>query len=108
MPSIFITYSFLSISKKKIQKNKLRRSIFEYYDNHAEVLSPGIEKILDYLKTHSPVVFPYSFQDQYHNRNIKVFKDSENGLKYVMQDGKKLYFKKGWGKKEYKENTNRY
>lgn len=85
--------------KKKIEKNKLRHSIFEYYGNHPEVLSPEIEKILDYLKTHSPAFLPYPFQNQYHDRNIKVFKDGENGLKYVMQDGKRLYFKKGWGKK---------
>lgn len=63
------------------------------------MLSPEIEKILDYLKTHSPAFLPYPFQNQYHDRNIKVFKDGENGLKYVMQDGKRLYFKKGWGKK---------
>lgn len=93
--NIFVPKNF----KKEIQKNKLRRSIFEYYDNHPEVLSPEIEKILDYLKTHSPVFIPYPFQDQYHDRNIKVFKNSENGLKYVIQEGKKLYFKREWGKK---------
>ena len=55
---------------------------------------------MNYLKTNLIAVFPYKFQDEYVAENIEVFVDQEKGLPYVFLDGKKLYFKKRWGKKK--------
>jgi hypothetical protein len=41
-------------------------------------------------------IFPYQFQNLYLPGNVEVFSDPETGIKYVNQDGKKLYFKKRW------------
>jgi len=63
--------------------------------------------VLDYLKTNPIAVFPYPFQNQYHAASIEVFEDLEKkGLKYVMQDGKRLYFKRRWSKKRIRHSYN--
>lgn len=89
--------------RRKIQAKKLPRSIFDYYKKHPEDLSPEIESILNYLKNNPIAVFPYSFQDQYHPDVVKVFYDKTKGLRYVLMDGKKLYFKKRWSTKRIKK-----
>jgi len=89
--------------RRKIQAKKLPRSIFDYYKKHPEDLSPEIESILNYLKKNPIAIFPYSFQDQYHPDIVKVFYDKTKGLRYVLMDGKKLYFKKRWSTKRIKK-----
>ena len=51
------------------------------------------------LRTNEVKIFPYPFHNNYSADNIDVFYDEEKGLRYVMQDGKRLYFKKRWGVK---------
>jgi hypothetical protein len=53
---------------------------------------------LDYLNQHSnpdksvTMVWPYPFVKSYEAKNIDVFKDAANGLFYVLQNGRKLYY----------------
>lgn len=89
--------------RRKIQAKKLPRTIFNYYINHPEKLTPEIELILNYLKTNPIAVYPYTFQNRYHPEDIEVFYDKKNGLRYVLMDGKKLYFKKRWNVKRIKK-----
>ncbi len=89
--------------RRKIQAKKLPRTIFNYYINHPEKLTPEIELILNYLKTNPIAVYPYTFQNQYHPEDIEVFYDKKNGLRYVLMNGKKLYFKKRWNVKRIKK-----
>lgn len=42
--------------------------------------------------------FPYPFHDEYKNLDIEVYRDSSCNMSYVLHDGKKLYFPKGWAK----------
>ncbi|MEL7588193.1 MAG: hypothetical protein AAGU19_15905 [Prolixibacteraceae bacterium] len=86
--------------RRKIQAKRLPVSIFRYYKNHPEALSPEIESVLNYLKTNTIAIFPYSFQHDYHQEDVEVYDDAETGLRYVLLDGKRLYFKRRWGKKK--------
>lgn len=86
--------------RKKILAKQLPIAIQNYYASLPEKPSDEIQEALDYLKTHPLAVFPYPFQDEYVAENIEVFEDREKGLRYVLQDGKKLYFKKRWGAKK--------
>jgi hypothetical protein len=86
--------------RKRILAKQLPVAIHNYYANLPETPSQDIQTVLNYLKTNPIAVFPYPFQDEYIAENIEVFVDQEKGLPYVFLDGKKLYFKKRWGKKK--------
>ncbi|HUX96851.1 MAG TPA: FkbM family methyltransferase [Bacteroidales bacterium] len=83
-----------------ILKKSLRRNIIDLIsslpDNQA---NDDQKEILEYLRINEVKIFPYSFHDNYSAANIEVFYDKEKGLRYVFQDGKRLYFKRRWGTK---------
>jgi len=86
--------------RKRIVARNLPIAIQNYYSSLSEKPSEEIQQVLNYLKTNPIAVFPYEFQDKYIAENIEVFDDLEKGLPYVLQDGKRLYFKKRWGKRK--------
>ena len=92
--------------RRKIQARRLPVSIFKYYKNYPEALSPDFELILDYLKTNPITMLPYDFQNQYLADDVEVFDDPETGLRYVLQDDKKLYFKRRWNASKIKKVYN--
>lgn len=92
--------------RKKIVARVLRANVLDYYANLSEPLSDEIEKALDYLRKRKVVMFPYYFQDQYIEDAVEVHDDQEYGLRYVLLDGKKLYFKKRWSKKRIRLSFN--
>src|SRR5690606_1392458 len=49
-------------------------------------------------------IFPYTFQENYKPELVSVFSDPSAGMKYVMQDGKKLFFKKRWNEKRIRKS----
>jgi hypothetical protein len=86
--------------RKRILAKQLPISIQNYYAGLLEAPSEEIQTVLNYLKKNPIAVFPYKFQDEYIADDIEVFVDQKIGLPYVLLDGKKLYFKKRWGKKK--------
>lgn len=72
---------------------RLRQEIFDYYNQKKE-LTVEEREVVDYLKINPITVFPYDFQKKYHKESIIVETDLLNGLKYVLHEGKKLYFKR--------------
>ena len=75
-------------------------AILNYYDRVSGSPSKEIQEALNYLSTNPIAIFPYDFQNEYHAEDIEVFDDREKGMCYVLQDGKRLYFKKRWGKRK--------
>ena len=61
---------------------------------------------IDYLNNHSKIgksvtlVWPYPFVKSYDAKNIEVFKDVQNGLFYVLQNGRKLYYSRKYNTME--------
>ncbi len=86
--------------RKRILAKRLPISIQKYYASLSEPLSDEITTVLNYLSKNPIAVFPYDFQDEYNAENIEVYDDKEKGLRYVLLEGKRLYFKKRWGKKK--------
>ncbi len=86
--------------RKRILAKRLPIAILDYYDSLPEPPSKEIEIVLNYLRKNSIAIFPYDFQDEYQAQDIEVFDDREKGMCYVLQDGKRLYFKKRWGKQK--------
>jgi hypothetical protein len=55
-----------------------------------------IDKIVKYLKYNPLSIFPYNFIEKYKKNNINVFFDEKCSMHYVLQDNKKLYFRRDW------------
>ena len=54
------------------------------------------KRLLRYLENNPVSIFPYPFHKNYLPENVEVLSDPENNMKYVIQEGKKLYFRKRW------------
>ena len=91
---------------KRILTRKVRNSVLCYYSTHHEIPSEEVQRILDYLKNKPITVFPYHELDQYVASDVEVHKDKEKGLKFVLLDGKRLYFKRRWSKNRIRKTFN--
>lgn len=81
--------------RQPIDRNKLKRTILDYYDGiKAFEVNAELNDALDYLRKNKLTVFPYRFVENYRRKDVDVFKDESTGLKYVLLEGKKLYFKR--------------
>lgn len=83
-----------------ILKKTLRNNILKHFASIPEDEINGEQKeVLEYLENNTIRIFPYSFHDNYSPDKIEVLYDRENKMRYVMQEGKRLYFKKRWKEK---------
>jgi hypothetical protein len=87
-----------------ILKRSLRYKILNYFaslpDNE---VNEEQKEVLQFIENDEIRIFPYSFHSNYSPDDIKVFHDSEHGMRYVIQDGKRLYFKRRWNEKKIKK-----
>jgi len=91
---------------KKFLAKKLPISILKYYAGLPDTPSEEIESVLKYLRTNPIAVYPYDYQNQYIAEDIEVFDDHDKGLRYVLLDGKRLYFKKRWSRQKIRKLYN--
>jgi hypothetical protein len=83
-----------------ILKKTLRNNILKHFASIPDNEINGEQKeVLEYLQNNTIRIFPYSFHDNYSPDKIEVIYDRENKMRYVMQEGKRLYFKKRWKEK---------
>ena len=86
-----------------ILKKNLRVKILGYFASQPEnEVNEDHKEVLKYLEKNEVRIFPYPFHDHYYAGAIEVNYDSRNGMHYVLQEGKRLYFKKRWGAKRIK------
>lgn len=86
--------------RKRILSWRLPLAIIKYYEGRPDRPSEDIQQALSYLKKNSLAIFPYDFQNEYRAGDIEVFEDMEKGMRYVFQEGKRLYFKKKWDRRK--------
>jgi hypothetical protein len=87
----------------KIRENKriafdkrvrqIKQNIIEYFTN-LPTDNREINTLVDYLKANEMDAFLYPFKKNYKPASIEVFTDESNSLKYVLHQGKRLYFKR--------------
>jgi predicted RNA methylase len=86
-------------------KRSLRKKIPEYFASIPKnEVNNEQKEVLQFLKSNEIRIFPYPFHTDYSPDKIEVLHDSENGMRYVLQDGKRLYFKKRWGEKKIRKS----
>ena len=92
-----------NIEKKKQEQflSRLQSDIIRFYDAKTDCTFEEKE-VVDYLKTNAITVFPYDFQKKYCKEDVVVFLDDSKGLRYVLHEGKKLYFKKSYTENQIK------
>lgn len=72
-----------------------KQTILDYYNQLApEKISEAEHEALTYVRRHGIEVFPYAFNQKYKKEDVHVFLDKKNGLKYVIENDKRLYFKR--------------
>lgn len=93
-----LTYKIKCTWKEYIWQSKLKdlkQTILSYFTTHPcddkEILSA-----VSYLRRHTISTFPARFAEKYKEDAIVVKRDEKNGLLYVLQGGKKLYFKRSY------------
>lgn len=86
-----------------ILKKSLREKILEYFASLPEnEVNDEQREVLRYLDNNPVKIFSYPFHDNYSPEKIEVMFDPQTGMRYVLQEGKRLYFKKRWGGKRIK------
>lgn len=88
--------------RRKYYRFKLKKIILKYYNG--KNLPQDKEEIIEYLKKNSLHVYPYHFRKKYLVKDSpKVEMDNTNNMYYIiLNDGKRLYFKKGLSEKKAK------
>lgn len=86
---------------KTIYKQAVRFQILKYLKSQ-KPLSPELEEVYNYLKHNSCHTYPYPFVKKYSMQNIEIHTDESCGLKYVISNDKRLYFKRTWSDKQIK------
>jgi hypothetical protein len=88
-----------------ILKKRLRKKILKHYSLLSEnEINDDHKEVLRYLENNEVRIFPYSFHDNYSPEKIEVYYDDQLEMRYVLHEGKRLYFKKRWGVKRIKRS----
>lgn len=73
-----------------------KKQILKYYKKYPEkILNDEQIDILSFLRKNALTSYPYSFIKKYNPKDVNVYFDEKKGLRYVLFDNKKLFFKKG-------------
>jgi ribosomal protein L7/L12 len=95
-------YGILEIHRERFlrlyeQKHPKETAIRNYFlglkrdEQHPEII-----EIIDYFSKYKFSVFPCEYTRKYHAADIDVFRDASSKMRYVLHNGKKLYFPRGW------------
>jgi hypothetical protein len=78
-----------------ILKKDLRKKILSHFAAKPDT-NEEQKEILKYLENNEIKIFPYPFHSDYTPESIEVFYDEMKKMRYVLQDNRRLYFKKRW------------
>jgi len=94
----------LSVQKKgweyqEITKNNpLKREILLYLKKN--IVDSDMKEVYSFLKKNPFSIFPYNFIKKYNHNSIQVYADDDCDMKYVLHEGKRLYFRSELEKEE--------
>jgi hypothetical protein len=104
---IFLQMRNYYLKKKKRRLDKLRQDIISYleYNSESDILDEK-HKIIDCIKYNPFPIFPYDYTKNYKPENVVVYMDDGKKMRYVLQDDKRLYFKRNWSEEQIQEYYN--
>ncbi|MFZ4549089.1 MAG: hypothetical protein ACOYN4_16690 [Bacteroidales bacterium] len=93
--------------RKQLDSNRNKKTILDYYASLPETeLNEEEKNAINYLKYNKLSVFPQTFPKEYNRNDIQVFTDDKNKLRYIIFEGKRLYFKRKSSERGIKRNYN--
>jgi len=78
------------------------KAIINFYDKKPSLSNEEVEVINHLKKIKRLVVFPYDYTSSWDFMSVKVFLDDISGLRYVLHNSKRLYFKRDMSEIEIK------
>jgi len=85
----------------------LRTEVIKYYSELSDgERSEEHDQIVSFVKQYGIATFPYRFIFNYDSSKIKVYRDEDLEMHYVLHDGKRLYFKRSWDEETVRESYN--
>lgn len=99
---VFQIYEDNTISK---YANKYKDEL-ENFLRSKECTLDDAESFLRFIEKEGVHVFPYDFIKKYDYKKVEVFMDSSNGLNYVVYNGNRLYYKRGFEKRQIQRRFN--
>lgn len=94
-----IIWSKLSELKSRYRKCK----IISYLSCPKNDTTAEKQEIVNYLKHNHLSVFPYEYTRKYDSKHIRLYISNIVGggkMRYVLQEGKRLYFKRNWSEEQ--------
>jgi hypothetical protein len=86
--------------RTRILKKNLRIRIIKHFASiPGQEINDEQREVLKYLENNPVTTFPYGWSANYLPENVGVFFDDQKGMRYVLMDNKKLYFKRRWSEK---------
>lgn len=85
----------LSITRSKVRRASLRKSILAYYDAlPATDRTAETDEAICFLRSNKFCLVPYDWTTDYLNMPVKVYRDRAKKLNYAVLDDKKIYFRR--------------
>lgn len=99
---LLLIKKWYSIVKKKCELAFYRKRIIKMYGNRNNLGAVDEEhrEIVDFLRKNPARVLNYSFVDEMQKNRVEVLKDDREQLLYVLHNGKRMYFPKGWSEQK--------
>jgi len=91
------------ITPRRYNRYILKLKIIKYLSEYLKFDKLETDGIVNFLKHNTLSIFPYNFTKKYKPEDVMVYNDNTCGTKYIIQDDKRLYFKKGWNEKRIKK-----
>lgn len=86
--------------RTKILLSRLQKEIPAFHEASPEYESDEERKeVVNFVRNNGVQIFPYTFTNKYQQDSIEVFHDEACGMKYVLLNDKRLYFKRKWSAK---------
>ena len=89
----------------KWRKSRLQQELTRYFQTE-KTLTAEQQAIFEYIKENPLTEFPYPYTKKYTLDNIETYFDTDLQMFYVLQNNKRLYFKKRWSETLCKQYCN--
>ena len=88
---------YLREKRWELRSAPLKRKIIQYLEKlPKDEITTEQTEVLNHLKTHCLSAFPYLFVGYHNQEDVQPFFDNERKMYYVLHEGKRLYFRKGF------------
>lgn len=89
---MIIKSEYLYMVKCEIKSFFLKKKVLKYLES---VKSEETDIVCRYIRKKNKLpIIPYDYVAEYNKLNIDIRRDNDNGLFYILEDGKKLYLQK--------------